>query len=66
MEDYVTLQRFLDFTKPTISHMEAMSKNEKLLIAVKNRLLKAENEIKILKEEIGKRPVKNDDDEGKG
>ena len=57
MENYLTLEKFLEFTKPVLSHMENNSKNEKLLIAVKNRLLKAESEIVSLKESIKKQKV---------
>ena len=54
MEEYVTLERFSEFTKLVVNHMETTSSDKKLLNAVKNRLIKAENEVKNLKEQLSK------------
>ena len=54
MEEYVTLERFSEFTKLVVNHMETTSGDKKVLNAVKNRLIKAENDVKNLKEELSK------------
>ena len=43
MEEYVTLEKFSEFTKLVVNHMETTSGDKKVLNAVKNRLIKAEN-----------------------
>ena len=59
MDEYVTLESFSDFTKLVVNHMESTSYDKKVTNALKNKFVKLENEVKILKEEISKLTQEN-------